>query len=391
MVSVKEAKNILQEHLQVLPKLGYSVYDQGSLFLGEDIISPMDVPSFDNSAMDGYALHVQEALSSYPVVDLVVAGKEPKLSLIPGQACRIFTGAPVPLGTTAVCPQELVQYKDGFIALDPSSVKPGQHIRLKGSQCREGTIIAKSGSAIQPGVIGLLCSCGISSYLSPRRVRVACVITGNEPVEPGSPLPPAGIYNSNGPALQRYLAQLPVEMMGIYRAKDDLEDLKKTLENAAERADVVIITGGISVGEFDLVSPVLRQMGVQELFHKIRQKPGKPMYAGMREQQWFFGLPGNPVSVLACFNQYVKPFLYGLMGEPHPFEAKARWPLKNGLKKKTGMSHILKGHLSEGHIAILEGQESFNLMHFDQCNGFALVDESIEELEMGALVEWFPW
>ncbi len=391
MISLIEAKKIIEQHVQTLPIMYPSVSHPRGFFLADNVFSTVDVPPFDNAAMDGYAIAGIPDGLTYPVVAGLQAGDKPSFGLNPGEACRIFTGSAIPAGANLVCAQEWVERVGDRITINAKEFVIGQHIRHKGSQCKRGALLAPKGAAISPGLIGLLSSCGLENYPSYRSPKVSCIITGNELVEPGNPLPSGKIYNSNGPALHSYVLDCGAEIQQFFQVTDDLPSLNSALMKCVSDSDVVILTGGISAGDYDLVKQSLENLGVETLFHKVRQKPGKPFYTGIKENQWFFGLPGNPASVLSCFNQYVKPCLRGLMGDPDPFASPQQWPLSKEFKKKKGMSLILKAQLKNGKVHPLPGQESFNLMSFSVCNGFVLLHEEDEHIPEGTMLDWFPW
>ncbi|MDT0688249.1 molybdopterin molybdotransferase MoeA [Salegentibacter sp. F188] len=389
MISVNEARKILSDNSTrgkietVL--LGHSL----QAIIAEDIHSPIDVPSFDNSAMDGYALKFDTKLQHWKVNTMIQAGDTSEYKIEKGQAARIFTGAKIPEGTDTVIPQELIEKDEvsGGIIYQQDKTSTGSNVRLKGSQCKRGELILKKGTVISPGVIGLLASVGLAKVKIYKAPTVAYIITGDELKEPGTSLKPGEIYNSNGPMLEALLKKSGITDIFPEKASDKKEELQKIIDEALEQQDVLILSGGISVGDYDFVKECLENAGVQELFYKIKQRPGKPMFAGKKGEKWIFALPGNPASVLSCFNQYVKPCLYYFMGRNNVWNADSKLILAGDHKKKPGLTFFLKGRTNGDEVEILGAQQSFNLQAFSTANCLVELAEDKEEVEAGTLVK----
>ncbi|MBK9271508.1 MAG: molybdopterin molybdotransferase MoeA [Saprospiraceae bacterium] len=391
MVSVKEAKNLIQQRLKRSATIKLPLLDVCKAVLAEDLYSPIDVPSFDNSAMDGFAFAYEESRSEYVLVGQMAAGDSHSLELKPGEAARIFTGAPIPHGANTVIQQEKVRILDQHISFNPQEIGKGSNLRLKSSQCKQGDLIALKGSILYPGTIGLIASVGISEVLVYNIPSVGVLVTGSELQSPGIPLSPGQIYNSNWPTVCSYLQLLGIEKIHYAQISDHRELLKNQIQENLKNQDVLILTGGVSVGEYDFVKPLLEELGVETLFYKVNQRPGKPLYVGLWEGKWIFGLPGNPGSVICCFNLYVKPVLKYWMGHKEVFNPVLRAPLARDWSKKKGISLHLKVNYENGKVNILPNQESFNLMAFPASTHFVLLDEEAEELRAGDFVELYQW
>ena len=361
------------------------------LIVAEDIHSPMDVPSFDNSAMDGYAIIWDEQQPSWELMDEIAAGDDKKRHLEKGRACRIFTGAPIPQGADTVIPQEWVKREGQYITFETTHFQKGNHIRLKGAQTKAGEAILTKGQIISPGGIGLLASVGIAEIPVYSPPSIGVIVTGNELKEIGEPLSFGQIYNTNGPVLQAYLNKLGIFNIQHYQAKDEVDILQETIHEAMAQNDIVLLSGGISVGDYDYVKSGLEKAGVRQLFYKIKQRPGKPLFAGIKGNQVVFALPGNPSSVITCFNQYVKPSLLQWMGHKNPWGPSAFIPLAEPFKRKAGLTFFLKAKSEDGKLYILPGQESFNLFTFGIANCFAEIPEDLESLESGEKVAIYHW
>ncbi|UJP63598.1 molybdopterin molybdotransferase MoeA [Mongoliitalea daihaiensis] len=391
MISVKQAKEILQHQIPSKRVGKVSLRDAAGLVCGEDIFSPIDVPTFDNSAMDGYAIAWEQGIQSWELEGEIAAGAKEASPFVEGKAVRIFTGAPIPEGADTVIQQEWVTISGNTISLHNQVPEKGMHVRKKGAQTRIGDCILPKGTFITPGGIGLLASVGmtqISVFLPP---RVTVIITGSEIKEVGETLEHGQIYNANGPVLETYLRQEGIQEMNFISVEDHAVSVQEAIQTALSNTDLVLLSGGISVGDYDFVKEGLEKEGVLELFYKIKQKPGKPIFAGIKGQQLIFALPGNPASVITCFNQYVKPAIHQWMGKKADWESKTFLPLASPVKKSPNLTFFLKVKIADNQVQILPGQESFNLIAFAQADGFTEIPEGVDFLDAGEQVAIYLW
>ncbi len=300
--------------------------------LAKAITSPMDVPAFANSSMDGYAIAPQDPEVRplrLAVTQRIAAGYEGQ-ALALGQAARIFTGAPVPPGTWAVVPQELVEVNGQEIVIE-APVGAGDYVRAQGEDIRAGHDIVQAGKRLKPADLALAASVGVTHVTTYKPLTVAILLTGDELVEPGTPLGPGQIYNSNRYWLQSLLTELGCEVLDPGIVRDTPEDTRAALAQASQAADVIITCGGVSVGEEDHVRAAVASMGRIDLW-QIAMKPGKPLAYGQAEKADFIGLPGNPVSAFVTFMLMGLPFLQQRMGlapsqlSAQPMTAAFDWP-----------------------------------------------------------------
>lgn len=389
MISVTEARKILSENLERAEKSVVSLQKSQGSILAEVIHSPIDVPSFDNSAMDGYAMEFDGKRIEWELDGVIQAGDTSAKEVKNGKAVRIFTGAKMPVGADTVIQQELIERNEeaGTISYHKEKINRGSNVRLRGSQCKKGDLILKEGNLITPGAIGLLASVGVAEVKVYTPPSVGYIITGDELKDLGTPLQEGEIYNSNGPMLQALLANIGIQNAVEYKAIDDKVELQKQIDEVLEKHDVLLISGGISVGDYDFVKESLDKAGVKELFYKLKQRPGKPLFAGKKDKKWVFALPGNPASVLSCFNQYVKPCLKFMMGHGEVWKPDRVLELEKEYHKKPGFTFFLKGRAEEDKLSILEGQQSFNLQAFSTANCLVELDEESEIVGEGTPVK----
>ena len=390
-VAVQEAKEILKGLSLCGEKVQLPLQKAGGYWTPSPIHAPMQVPSFDNSGMDGYAFAWADGGDSRQLAQVVQAGTFPDFTLAPGTAVRIFTGAPVPKGADTIVQQEWVRVEENRLFFDLGKLTQGMNLRRAGSQCEQGQLILAEGTRITPGTLGLLASLGIEEVSVFAAPQVSIILTGDEVVEVGQALQPGQIYNANGPALVAYLSQLGISAVKVYKAKDEPKEVIRVIGEALAASDVLLLTGGISVGDFDFVKEGLAENGVETLFYKVKQKPGKPLLAGIKGSKLVFALPGNPASVLTCFMQYVKPSLGQWMGNPAAWEQESRYPLATNWEKQVKLTVFLKARLVAGQVEVMPGQESFNLLSFGSADGLIEIGEDQQSLKEGTLVPFYPW
>ena len=385
MISIQEAKEkvLAQEvfrvtlELPLLKALGFH--------LAESITATINLPSFDNSAMDGYA--VCGYGETYNIKGEVAAGETASFQLNAGEAMRIFTGGRIPENTTAVIMQEKTAASGKLLNVYDEVVK-GKNIRKKGEELKIGDIVFESGQKITPATVGTISSLGISHVPIFQKPKVGIITTGNELIAAGTPLKEGQIYESNGATLEAALSNYGFDCHLRTQIKDDFDAIKWGIGEALEQTDVLLLSGGISVGDYDFVKQALEENGVEELFYKVAQKPGKPLYFGRRADVFVFALPGNPASALTCFYMYVLPLLLKLKGEKSQGLLKLSLPLAHEYVMKSDRPTFFKANIADGKVSLMHGQGSNMLHSLALGNALAFLDKQ-KLFEEGELVECY--
>lgn len=366
--------------------------------LAQVIISPIDVPSHTNSAMDGYAVRSaelpEEGTRELRVIGTALAGEPFPGKVVSGTAIRIMTGAVLPEGADTVVIQEHVE-RQGEIVRIGGGHKTGQNVRQAGEDLIRGGTVFGPGQRLQPAELGMLASLGIAEVRVRRRLRVAFFSTGDELRSLGEPLAEGEIYDSNRYTLYGMLTRLGVELIDMGVVRDRREDVQRLLSEAADSADAVITSGGVSVGEADLVKDTLRTLG-EVNFWKIAMKPGRPLAFGRINKAVFFGLPGNPVSVMVTFYQFVQPALRQMMGQTEIQPIVFKVPCGNRLKKRPGRMEFQRGILerqADGDLIVRStGQQGSGILSsMSHANCFIVLPEDWGRVEAGTLVDVQPF
>ena len=343
MVSFEEGLAIVLAEAPALPGEEVALEDALSRVLAEDVFSDTDLPPFDRTAMDGYALRADDVAGAPVALDVigeVRAGQWPDLAVGPGQAVRIMTGAPVPPGADAVQQVERTQPLDEFRVTILAPVAEGANVAPRGSEVRAGEIVLARGRVIDPAAVAVLASAGKARVRVSRRPLVSILVTGDEIVDVSAVPGPGQIRNSNGPsvAAQARLAGADVRLVGV--APDRQEAIEAALR-AGLPADGLVVSGGVSAGDYDLVEPALVELGATFLFTKVAIKPGAPLVFGRLGETLVFGLPGNPVSAQVTFDLFVRPALLKMQGARVLGRPRVRVELRDGIRNRSGRkSHV---------------------------------------------------
>ena len=357
--------------------------------LGEPIVPSINVPSHDNSAMDGYALRLSEK-NSYREIGTALAGKPFAGKVGPGECVRIMTGAVMPEGTDTVVIQEVVK-QEGKNVVVPPGQKAGQNVRYAGEDLKVGAPVLAPGKWLRAAELGLIASLGIPDVKVKRKLRVAFFSTGDELASIGTKLKAGEVYDSNRYTLHGMLARLGVEILDLGVVRDDPLLLKNHFQKASQSADVVITTGGVSVGEADFVKQLMAELG-EVLFWKIAMRPGRPMAFGRIGDAFLFGLPGNPVAVMVTFYQFVRDALLHLSGRTDDYSiALLKAKCSEPLRKVPGRTEFQRGILffksGEWQVRTTGQQGSGVLRSMSEANCFIVLEHDRGKVAAGELVQ----
>ena len=378
MIPFEGALTLVLSHAKPLGPISVPLERSFGCCLAEPVAARMDLPRFDNSAMDGFGVKLADvagASEASPArlqpASVVRAGDEAGQELTPGTAVKILTGAPIPAGVEAVVMREYCREEDGQVLVSRSA-KPGENIRRRGEEFRQGDTALPAGLRLNPAGVGLLATLGYTEAPVHRTPKVAILVTGSELVAPGGELRPGQIYDSNSYILAAALRAMGIDDCRLASAEDTPEAIRAQFAAALEWADVVLTVGGVSVGDYDFVKEVSESLDIRAHCWKVAIKPGKPFFFGTHGAQLVCGLPGNPVSALLTFHTLVRPALRRLMGEsatePLPLTATLTAPIR----KKAGRLEFVRGlaAVRDGRLLVTPttGQDSHMLGGFAQAN-----------------------
>lgn len=388
MISVNEAIERIRHNTNTLPPVTAELRHAGGLVLAEDVFAGINIPGFHQSAVDGYAFRFVDFLKTkeFEICGEVAAGDNQQRSFQPQQAVRIFTGAAVPPGFDTVVMQEKTEKNNHRVVIKDEMLVQGGNVRPEGSEIKKGALALAKGTVLTPAATGFLAGLGVTHVAVYPKPVVHIIVTGKELQKPGNPLEHGQIYESNGLMLQAALEQFHIRNAKVDVAGDDLREITQAIELALENADLVILTGGVSVGSYDFVVQAAEACDVDQLFHKVAQRPGKPLYAGIRNEKLVFGLPGNPASVLSCFYNYVVVAIEEFTGRKSLLQRK-QFPLAAGFNKKIQLCQFLKGACLADGVMPLQAQESFRLSSFSVADCLIVLPEEAREYKAGDTVE----
>jgi molybdopterin molybdotransferase len=390
LLSIDEALVRILARVRPLPSETVALAEAAGRVLAGSAVAAVDLPPFPSSAMDGFALRAADAPARLPVVERIAAGRPASRPLRPGEAAAIATGAVVPDGADAVVPVEYVVENDNKVEIrEPVGV--GANVRPRGGDVRAGEAVLEAGARIGAAQIGALAAAGVAVVTCSQRPRAAVVTTGTELRPPGEPLSPGQIYDSNGPMLEAELRAAGADVRRVPTVEDDPDAHRRTLEHALE-ADLVVTTGGVSVGPHDLVRRVEAELGVEEVFWRVAVKPGKPISFGVRGATLVFGLPGNPVSALVGFELFVRPAVAALQGAARPGPSYELGVLGSSLHRNAARDELVRARRVSGtdgaRLHPLSGQESHMIVRAAAADALVLVPRGDGELAAGEPVRY---
>jgi len=396
MISVDEALNKILSHIQPLGFEKVSILDALGRVIAEDMIAPRNLPPYDNSGMDGYAVRyedIRDASEKNPgrleVIEDLRAGFISAKTIQKGQAIRIMTGAPIPEGADTVVPVEETERGNGFVFILKAGF-PGGYIRRAGEDVKRGDRVITKGDIIRPSEIGMLASMGKSFVPVYQRSSVAILCTGEELVDVGENLDGVKIVSSNSYTLAaqvRECGAIPIQL-GI--ARDEKEEIRAKILQGL-RSDVFISSAGVSVGDYDFVRDVLKELGVEMIFWRVAMKPGKPVAFWMFNGKPAFSLPGNPVSSMITFEQFVRPSLLKMMGHRQIFRPVIEAVLKEEIRKEPGKRHFIRAMVSfenDGYSVTTTGPQGSGILRsMVRANGLIIIPEDCEIVRAGEKVK----
>jgi molybdopterin molybdotransferase len=392
MRSVEEHQSVVAALITSRPPVSVPLADTLGLVLAEDVVAPLSLPNFDNSAMDGYAVvadDIAEASDDHPVLlpvaEDIPAGRTDALTLKAGTAHRIMTGAPLPTGATAVVPVEATDGATDTVSIR-AAARTGQHIRHAGEDVEAGTTVLRAGQVVTPAALGLAAALGFGELTVVPRQRVLVLSTGSELVAPGTALKPGQIYESNAVMLAAAAKDAGASVTTAPMSSDDVEEFRAVLDGHAGEADLIITTGGVSAGAYEVVKDAL---GGEVEFVKVAMQPGMPQGAGRIGETPIITLPGNPVSALVSFEVFIRTPLRAAMGLPAPARRRLTAELKEDLTSPRGKRQFRRGVLdvAKGEVTSYGPPASHHLRWLASANCLLEIGEDVVELVSGSPVQ----
>jgi molybdopterin molybdotransferase len=391
LLTIAEALEQVLARVVPLPAEAVQVEEACGRVLAEDARTRVDLPPFDSSAMDGYAVRAADTPGTLPVVFRIAAGRPAPRALQPGETMAIATGGVVPPGADAVIPIEYVVHCDNHTVEFPEPARPGANVRRRGGDLRVDQAVVTASTLLAPAHVGALAAAGLDQVRCARRPRAAVLTTGTELRRPGEPLGVGEVYEANGPLLGAQLASAGASVERLPSAVDEEEAHRAAISSGLE-ADILVTSGGVSVGPHDLVRRVEAELGVEEVFWGVAVKPGKPISFGVRDGTLVFGLPGNPVSSLVGFELFVRPAVLGLQGVADPRPQFEGGRLAASVSRNRGRDQLLRARSRAGDqgtlLEPLAGQESHMIARAAEADALVLVPRGEGQLERGAPVRY---
>jgi molybdopterin molybdotransferase len=399
-LSVEEARDRVLDAVGPLGTAEVLLRDALGLVLAADAVAPHDLPRFANSAMDGYAVRASDVAdasldrpSRLEVIGEVRAGDPGDLTVVPGTAARIMTGAPVPEGGDAIVKVEDTSESDGHV-LATATVPSGMHVRPAGDDIRAGTVVVPAGAELGPGELAVLASMGLSPIAARRGPKVALLVTGDELVDPEAQPGPGQIRDSNSVALSALIREAGGELIPLGRIEDKRDAVRDAFERAAGLADLLVSSGGVAVGRYDFVKEVVEELGAISMW-RVAMQPGRPVVLGQVKDTPFLGLPGNPVSIHVGFEQFVRPAIRKMRGCSSLLRPTVRARLEETIEKVPGRLHFVRVRLSaseDGWTATPTGPQGSHIQSsLVGCHGVARFAPQLERLERGSDVIVEVW
>lgn len=386
MISIEEAYDLIIQHAGDMPVEKIPFTESPDRILAEDILSDIDMPPFDKSAMDGYACRKADISEPLKIIETIPAGKIPERKIEPGTCAKIMTGAPVPEGADCVIVVEKTQTIDQATIqyLDDSTAG---NICLKGEDIKTGDMVLQKGMRIRAQEIAVLASTGYNEVAVFQKPGAGIIATGSELYEPGAPLRSGTIRDSNSYQLAAQIENLGITAINYGIVKDSSSEIQQAISTLEQKTDVILLSGGVSAGDYDMVPEEIKKAGYQIIFHKVLIKPGMPLLFAVKNKKYCFGLPGNPVSTFVQFEFLIKPFLHALMGGVfNPLQIMLPVAVDFNLKE-TDRDSIIPVKIADGIIHPLEYHGSAHINALTYADGFIKIQRGLAVLKKGELTD----
>ncbi|MFC2081036.1 gephyrin-like molybdotransferase Glp [Bacteroidota bacterium] len=386
MIKLEKAIELAIENAIKYPAEKISLDNTPGKVLAEDIVSDTDMPPFNKSAMDGFACRKGDISSSLEIIETIPAGRLPEKKIQPGTCSRIMTGAPVPDGADCVI---MVEYTEevGKDRIRFTGEMIHHNICFRGEDIKKGDVLLRKGLIIGSAEIAVMASAGYSRVSVSRQPVVGIAATGNELYPPGQELPEGAIRDSNSHQLQAQVRETGLKTINRGIVKDTREEISSVLAELGKKTDVILLTGGVSVGDFDLVPEQLEKAGYRKIFHKVAIKPGMPLWFGLKNGIYCFGLPGNPVSTFVQFEYVIKPFLYALMGAEFKSLIIEMPLLKEVKRKKSDRDSIIPVRVLKDGVSPIEYHGSAHINAIPEAEGFIMLRAGTTHLKKGEKID----
>jgi molybdopterin molybdotransferase len=385
LLSVEEAQRIIAAFPVSVSSEAVPLLAAPDRILALDIAAPYAMPEFDKSAMDGYAIRSEDRSPVYEIVETIAAGTPPRLNVGRGQCAKIMTGAMLPAGADRVVKRECTHEENGLMRIVAED--KNRNVRSRGEDFQAGQQVLAKGTRLQAAQIALLASLGFAEVATARRPRIGILTTGSELVEPGAPLGPGQIYNSNYYSLAAQIGACGAEAVPLGRIADELEPTVVLIASCLSRCDLLIVSGGVSAGDFDFVPAAMQRAGVSLFFQKIAVQPGMPTVFGSRGDKAVFGLPGNPVSTFVIFTVFIQPLIMRLMG--HDFRPRMGKAILAGAYKRSQAARgaFLPLCVRAGRAEVLEYHGSAHLHALSQADALLYLPAGQSEISAGSTID----
>ena len=392
LLSIEEAQTLILDRVRPLEAERVPIDDAAGRVAAEPARAGLDLPPFDSSAMDGFAVREHDTPGRLPVVARIPAGRPAERELAAGEAMAIATGGAVPAGADAVIPIEYVADHGNEIEIS-ERVPRGSNVRPRGGDVGQGDVVVEAGTRLGPAQVGALAAAGVADISSSRKPQAVVLTTGSELRRPGEELAPGEIYEANGVLLEAQLRSAGADVERLESVEDDERAHRDALEKGL-RGDVLVTTGGVSVGPHDLVRSIGQGLGIEEVLWGVAVKPGKPLWFGVRDRTLVFGLPGNPVSVLVCFELFVRPALLALQRAVDPRPRFQPGRLARTVRPNPARTELVRARSAVVdavvELDVLRGQESHMIARAAGADALVLIPPGTEELPEGAAVSYLP-